>query len=196
MTDAAQWVLAPTEERNPKTVDIDLRDTVDMLRLINDEDATVAAAVRAALPALAEAVDLATVALRDGHRIHYFGAGTSGRIAVLDAAELVPTYAIDPSWVVAHHAGGTDALGRPVEDAEDDVEGGAVDATDVRAGDVAIGLSASGRTPYMTGALRAAAHRGARTVLISTNPDAAFGAEWACTSASPPGRRRSRDRPG
>jgi N-acetylmuramic acid 6-phosphate etherase len=167
-----------------------------LLRLINDEDATVAAAVRAALPALAEAVDLATVALRDGHRIHYFGAGTSGRIAVLDAAELVPTYAIDPSWVVAHHAGGTDALGRPVEDAEDDVEGGAVDATDVRAGDVAIGLSASGRTPYMTGALRAAAHRGARTVLISTNPDAAFGAEWTCTSASPPGRRRSRDRPG
>ena len=88
----ANWVLAPTEERNPNTLDIDLRSTVDMLRLINDEDARVAGAVRAVLPALAEAVDLAAEALRGGHRIHYFGAGTSGRIAVLDAAELIPTY--------------------------------------------------------------------------------------------------------
>jgi N-acetylmuramic acid 6-phosphate etherase len=177
MTDAGQWVLAPTEERNANTIDIDLRDTVDMLRLINDEDGSVPNAVRRVLPALARAVDIATDALRSGHRIHYFGAGTSGRIAVLDAAELVPTFAIDPSWVVAHHAGGRDALGRPIEDAEDDDESGAADAADVVAGDVTIGLSASGRTPYMMGALRAAAERGARTVLISANPDAAFGAE-------------------
>jgi N-acetylmuramic acid 6-phosphate etherase len=169
----ANWVLAPTEERNPKTLDIDLRSTVDMLRMINDEDALVAGAVRAVLPALAEAVDLGAEALRAGHRIHYFGAGTSGRIAVLDAAELVPTYDLDPSIVVAHHAGGAQALEQPVEDIEDDEAGGAADAAVVEAGDVAVGLTASGRTPYVAAALRAAHDRGARTVLISANPEAA-----------------------
>jgi N-acetylmuramic acid 6-phosphate etherase len=175
--DGARWVLAPTEERNPRTLDIDVRSTVDMLRLINDEDAQVAGAVREVLPALAEAVDLATEAMRAGHRIHYFGAGTSGRIAVLDAAELVPTYDLDPSLVIAHHAGGTQALEKPIEDVEDDEVGGAADAADVQAGDVAIGLTASGRTPYVTGALRAAWERGARTVLISANPGATLAAD-------------------
>ncbi|HEY7046976.1 MAG TPA: N-acetylmuramic acid 6-phosphate etherase [Jatrophihabitantaceae bacterium] len=173
MTD---WVLVPTEERNPRTVDIDQRSTIDMLRMINDEDALVAGAVRAVLPALAEAVDLAVTAMRDGHRVHYFGAGTSGRIAVLDAAELIPTYAIAPDLVVAHHAGGLAALAQPSEGIEDDVELGARDAATVQAGDVALGLTASGRTPYVTGALRAARSRGAGTVLISANPDAELGA--------------------
>jgi N-acetylmuramic acid 6-phosphate etherase len=175
--DGTSWVLAPTEERNPGSLDIDLRSTVDILRLINDEDAKVPDAVRAVLPELAEAVDLATVALRSGHPIHYFGAGTSGRIAVLDAAELVPTYDLDPGWVVAHHAGGIQALERPVEDVEDDESVGAAEAAAVRAGDVAIGLTASGRTPYVVAALRAARERGACTVLISANPDASSGAD-------------------
>jgi N-acetylmuramic acid 6-phosphate etherase len=174
MTD---WVLAPTEERNPRTVDIDQRSTIDMLRMINDEDALVAGAVRAVLPALAEAVDLAVAATRDGRRVHYFGAGTSGRIAVLDAAELIPTYAIAPDLVVAHHAGGLEALAQPSEGVEDDVELGARDAAAVQAGDVALGLTASGRTPYVTGALRAARSRGAGTVLISANPAAELGAD-------------------
>ena len=100
------WVLAPTEERNRDTLDIDLRSTLDMLRLINDEDAKVPGAVREVLPALAAAVDLAVVALHGGPRIHYFGAGTSGRIAVLDAAELDPDLRHRPGRVVAHHAGG------------------------------------------------------------------------------------------
>ncbi len=171
----AAWVLAPTEERNPRTLDIDIRPTVDMLRMINDEDANVASAVRSALPALAEAVDLASAALRAGHRVHYFGAGTSGRIAVLDAAELIPTYAIEPDRVVAHHAGGSQALAQPVEDVEDDAASGAADAASVEAGDVAIGLTASGRTPYVTGALHAAGQSGASTVLISANPEADLG---------------------
>jgi N-acetylmuramic acid 6-phosphate etherase len=175
--DGASWVLAPTEERNPASLDIDLRSTVEILRLINDEDAKVPPAVRDVLPALAEAVDLATVALRAGHTIHYFGAGTSGRIAVLDAAELVPTYDLDPSWVVAHHAGGPAALERPVEDLEDDESVGVADAAGVHAGDVAIGLTASGRTPYVLAALREARARGACTVLISANPDASSGAD-------------------
>ncbi len=175
--DGASWVLAPTEERNPDTLDIDLRSTVEILRLINDEDAKVPGAVRAVLPVLAQAVDLATNALRGGHTIHYFGAGTSGRIAVLDAAELVPTYDLDPGWVVAHHAGGLQALERPVEDLEDDESVGAADAAGVRSGDVAIGLTASGRTPFVVAALREARARGARTVLISANPDASSGAD-------------------
>jgi N-acetylmuramic acid 6-phosphate etherase len=175
--DGTSWVLAPTEERNPDSLDIDLRSTVDILRLINDEDAKVPGAVRDVLPELAEAVDLGTAALRGGHTIHYFGAGTSGRIAVLDAAELIPTYDLDPGWVVAHHAGGVRALEQPVEDVEDDESLGAADAGDLRPGDLAIGLTASGRTPYVVAALRAARDRGARTVLISANPDASSGAD-------------------
>ncbi|MFI5889558.1 N-acetylmuramic acid 6-phosphate etherase [Actinoplanes sp. NPDC051513] len=174
---APPWVVAPTEERNPDTVGIDLAATLDMLRMINDEDAKVAGAVRAALPALAEAVDLAAEALRGGHRIHYFGAGTSGRIALMDAAELIPTYGTDPSQVVAHHAGGTEAVGRPIENLEDDEAGGAADAAGLQPGDVAVGLTASGRTPYVIGALRAARARQARTILMSANPTASFGTE-------------------
>jgi N-acetylmuramic acid 6-phosphate etherase len=117
-------------------------------------------------------VDIAVAALRGGHRIHYFGAGTSGRIAVLDAAELIPTYDLDPALVVAHHAGGVQALEQPLEDVEDDEAGGSADAAAVEAGDVAIGLTASGRTPYVVAALRTARARGARTVLISANPGA------------------------
>lgn len=172
-----EWVTAPTEERNPRTVDIDLRSTLDVLRMINDEDARVAGAVRAVLPALAEAVDRAVDALRADRRVHYFGAGTSGRIAVLDAAELIPTYDVAPDLVVAHHAGGLAALARSSEGIEDDAELGAGDASVLQAGDVAIGLTASGRTPYVTGALREAQRRGASTVLISANPDAELGSE-------------------
>lgn len=175
--DPPPWVIAPTEARNPATVDIDLAGTLDMLRMITDEDAKVPGAVRAVLPALAAAVDLAAVALHGGHRVHYFGAGTSGRIAVLDAAELVPTFGIDPSRVVAHHAGGVEAVERPIENVEDQEADGAAEAADVRPEDVAVGLTASGRTPYVIGALRAARSRGARTVLMSANPGADFGAE-------------------
>jgi N-acetylmuramic acid 6-phosphate etherase len=174
---APPWVVAPTEDRNPGTVDIDLVGTLDMLRMITDEDAKVPGAVRTVLPALAEAVDLATVALRGGHRVHYFGAGTSGRIAVMDAAELIPTYDIDPSQVVAHVAGGAEAVERAVENVEDREANGTAEGALLQPGDVAVGLTASGRTPYVIGALRAARSLGARTVLISADPDAGFGAE-------------------
>jgi N-acetylmuramic acid 6-phosphate etherase len=175
--DHADWVVAPTEERNPDTLDIDRRSTIEMLRMINDEDAKVPGAVREVLPALAAAVDLAAAALRAGYHVHYFGAGTSGRIAVLDAAELIPTYDLDPSQVVAHHAGGARAMERPVENVEDDEAGGAAEAAGLEPGDVAVGLTASGRTPYVIGALREARSRGAGTVLISANPGAELAAE-------------------
>lgn len=170
-------VLAPTELRNPRTAAIDEVSTLELLSLINAEDALVPAAVAAVLPGVARAVDLAVAALRSGCRVHYFGAGTSGRLGVMDAAELMPTFALEPGRVVAHHAGGPDALEMAVENVEDDTRAGARDAAEVVAGDVAIGLAASGRTPYVAGALRAASAAGAATVLVSANPEAALGAE-------------------
>ncbi|WP_433175906.1 N-acetylmuramic acid 6-phosphate etherase [Actinoallomurus sp. CA-150999] len=167
----------PTEGRNPRTVDIDLLPTLDVLRLINAEDEQVPSAVAKVLPQVAKAVDLAVDALRGGGRVHYFGAGTSGRLAVLDSAELPPTFGIEPGLVVAHHAGGLGALSQAIEDVEDDEDLGARDAEDVRLGEFAVGITASGRTPYVVGALRAAAEQGAHTALISSNPAAAFGAE-------------------
>lgn len=166
----------PTEGRNPRTLDVDTLPTMEVLRLINSEDAAVPMVVAAVLPEIARLVDLAVASLRAGGRVHYFGAGTSGRLAVLDAAELPPTFGI---WgrVVAHHAGGPGALSQAVSDVEDDVELGRRDARDVRPGDVAIGIAASGRTPYVVGALRAAAAVGARTALISCNPHTPYGDE-------------------
>ncbi|MEV0136332.1 N-acetylmuramic acid 6-phosphate etherase [Dactylosporangium sp. NPDC050688] len=169
--------IAPTEERNARTHQIDRLPTLQILELINAEDATVATAVATVLPDLAEAVDCSVDALRSGHRLHYFGAGTSGRMAVLDATELRPTYGVEPGRVVAHLAGGLRALTDAVEAAEDDdATGAATAAGALTAGDVAFGITASGGTPFVGGALRAARDRGARTVLLSANPEAPLAA--------------------
>ncbi|MGH3097641.1 MAG: N-acetylmuramic acid 6-phosphate etherase [Streptosporangiales bacterium] len=162
----------PTEERNPRTDGIDLLPTVEILRLLNDEDALVPAAVARVLPELAVAVDTAVERLRSGGRMHYFGAGTSGRLAALDAAELPPTFAMDRGLVVAHHAGGAEALTKAVEDVEDDEAAGARAAAELGAVDIAVGIAASGRTPYVGGALRRAGTAGAATVLVTANPAA------------------------
>jgi len=169
-------VVAPTEERNDRTTEIDLLPTLGILQLLNAEDAKVPALVGAVLPELAEAVDLAAAAVVAGGRVHYFGAGTSGRIAVMDAAELLPTFGMDHDTVVAHHAGGLDALSRPAENAEDDAERGSLEASTLTSLDVAVGLTASGRTPYVGGALRKARELGATTVLVSANPNASLAA--------------------
>lgn len=163
---------ARTEQRNPRTADIDIVSTEEVLRLLNVEDATVAAEVARALPALAQVVDKVVACVRAGGQVHYFGAGTSGRMAVLDAAEVVPTFGLDHGVFIAHHAGGHGALGTAVEGAEDDTWLGASDAASVSAADVAVGISASGRTPYVAGALQAARLAGAVTVLMSSNPAA------------------------
>lgn len=169
----AVHVDSPTERRNPRTTDLDQLSTLDLLRSINAEDRLVPDAVAAALPALATAVDFAVDALRNGRRVHYVGAGTSGRMATLDAAELAPTYNAPPEWFVVHHAGGSTALHSAVEDAEDNDEGGAAElAASASPGDFVLGLTASGRTPYVLGALRAARERGARTGLVFSNPHA------------------------
>ncbi|RZS41267.1 N-acetylmuramic acid 6-phosphate etherase [Herbihabitans rhizosphaerae] len=172
----AVHVDSPTELRNPRTTDIDQLSTLALLRTINAEDRRVPEAVAATLPRLAVAVDLAVEALRRGNRVHYVGAGTSGRLATVDAAELPPTYNVPPDWFVAHHAGGSGALRDASEAAEDDDDAGAEELTrDGKSGDFVLGLTASGRTPYVLGALQAAHRIGARTALMCGNPDAAPG---------------------
>ena len=169
----AVHVDSPTERRNPRTTDLDQLSTLDLLRSINAEDRLVPDAVAAALPALAAAVDFAVDALRGGGRVHYVGAGTSGRLATVDAAELAPTYNAPKEWFVVHHAGGSVALQSAVENAEDDDEAGAAElAASASPGDFVLGLTASGRTPYVLGALRAARERGAHTGLVFSNPHA------------------------
>lgn len=167
-------VSSPTERRNPRSAELDLMSTRDVLKVINEDDRRVPAAVAAVLDEIAVAVELAVTALRAGGRVHYFGAGTSGRLGVLDAAELAPTFNAPDRWFCAHLAGGPDAMWRAVEDAEDAEAGGAAEARMcVRAGDLVVGLAASGRTPYVLGALQAAAELGADTVLFSADPGAA-----------------------
>lgn len=167
---AAIRVATPTERRNPRTLDIDTRSSLEVLQLLNDEDARVAPAVRAALPQLAQAVDAAVERYQAGGNIHYFGAGTSGRMATLDAAELPPTFSADPARTVAHHAGGAFAISQAAENVEDDPAGGREAAAEVTAADVAIGIAASGRTPFVVGALQAASEARAYTVLVSSAP--------------------------
>ena len=165
-------MTTPTEQRNPRTLAIDAVGTTEILRMVNSEDARVAGAVEVVIPELARAVDAGVEAIRGGGRVHYFGAGTSGRLAVLDAAELLPTFHVPDGLVVAHHAGGMEALLRAVENVEDSEEGGAADAVTVTGRDLVIGLAASGSTPYVAGALKAARAAGATTVLGTSNPSA------------------------
>ena len=165
-------MTSPTEQRNPRTLAIDAVGTSEILQLVNNEDARVAGAVGLVIPELTKAVDAAVEAVRGGGRVHYFGAGTSGRLAVLDAAELLPTFHVPDGLVVAHHAGGMEALLRAVENVEDSEEGGAADAIAVTGQDLVIGLAASGSTPYVAGALKAARAAGATTVLVTSNPSA------------------------
>jgi N-acetylmuramic acid 6-phosphate etherase len=163
-------VVPRTEARNPRTVDIDLLPTRAVLELLHVEDEIVPGAVRPVLGTLATIVDEAAWRIRQGGRVHYFGAGSSGRIAMLDAAELVPTFGLAPGVVVAHLAGGTGAMERAAEGAEDDQARGGSEAADVTASDLVFGLSASGRTPYVAGALAAASQRGAFTAVATCNP--------------------------
>ena len=169
-------VSAPTEERHPGSTSIDTVATLDILRLLNDDDAKVAPAVAEVLPELALLVDRAVRAIRAGGTVHYFGAGTSGRLAVLDAAELLPTFNAPEDLFVAHHAGGLGALLKAVENVEDDEQEGRLEAASVRSGDIVVGLTASGRTPYVGGALQQAREVGAVTALVTSNPEAELAA--------------------
>jgi N-acetylmuramic acid 6-phosphate etherase len=145
--------------------------TRELLALINREDRLVPSAVARELPAIARAVDLIVKSIQNGGRVIYAGAGTSGRLAALDAAECPPTFGVSPDLVQAVIAGGIGSLTRAAEDVEDSEAEGAKDlaAKDIGARDVVIGVSASGSTPYVIGALRFARRRGAKTVLLTSN---------------------------
>lgn len=166
-----------SEDRNPRSMDIDLLPTVDVLRRINEEDGNVPAAVGAVIPQIAEAVDEIVKAFRKGGRLVYSGAGTSGRLGVLDASECPPTFSVPEEMVVGLIAGGDHALRHPIEGAEDDVEQGRKDLIEIqlKADDVLVGIASSGRTPYVIGALNYAKSIGAKTVALSCNPGSAIG---------------------
>ncbi|PWH06560.1 N-acetylmuramic acid 6-phosphate etherase [Brachybacterium endophyticum] len=164
-------LASPTEERNPRTLDLDTLDAPALVDTILAEDAGVAAAVQAVAGPIAQLVELCVAAIASGCTVHYVGAGTSGRLGVLDAVELVPTYSATEDMVTAHIAGGAEAVMHAVEGAEDDASAGAALVEDeCEAGDVVIGLAASGRTPYVRGALEAARARGLPTGLVAANP--------------------------
>src|SRR5262249_10820563 len=156
----------------PKTSAIDRASTLEALRLINLEDQEVAVAVERTLPAVAEAVDRIVARLKAGGHLFYVGTGTSGRLGVLDASEIPPTFGASPRMVQAVIAGGYDACYKAVEASEDDRDAGARDlaARGVRSADAVIGLAASGRTPYTIGAVAYARSLGALTVSVTCNP--------------------------
>ncbi|MER8404455.1 MULTISPECIES: N-acetylmuramic acid 6-phosphate etherase [unclassified Mesorhizobium] len=161
-----------SEDRNPKTMDIDLLPTLEVLRKINDEDKGVAAAVEKVIPDIAAAVDRIVSAFQNGARLVYMGAGTSGRLGVLDASECPPTFGVPEDMVVGLIAGGVDALVHSAEGAEDDPKQGIKALQDIKltAGDVVVGIAVSGRTPYVIGGLTYAKEVGATTVALSCNP--------------------------
>jgi N-acetylmuramic acid 6-phosphate etherase len=162
-----------TEQPNPATAGIDAVPTEEMLRIINAEDRKVAEAVGREIPAIARAVDAIVAALERGGRLFYIGAGTSGRLGVLDASECPPTFSVPPDLVQGIIAGGEPALTRATEATEDDPASGARDllARGFTARDVLVALAASGRTPYALGAVAEATHLGAVTIGISCTPD-------------------------
>jgi N-acetylmuramic acid 6-phosphate etherase len=167
-----------TESRNPATEHIDQLPTLDMLRVINQEDAKVAQAVAAVLPDIAKAVDEITRRLNDGGRLFYIGAGTSGRLGVLDASECPPTFSVPPTLVQGLIAGGDSALRNSSEKSEDSSEQGAADlaAAGFTGQDVLVGIAASGRTPYVLGALQHANPLGALTIALTCVPNSPMAA--------------------
>lgn len=158
-----------TERRNPRTADIDLASPLAIVDQMNAEDRAVADAVASQREPIAQAIGAIEAAFRAGHRLLYVGAGTSGRLGVLDASECPPTFGTDPRMVVGIIAGGDHALRNPIEGAEDDPAAGAatMDTHAVTRGDVVVGIAASGTTPFVRGALLRARELGATTALIA-----------------------------
>jgi N-acetylmuramic acid 6-phosphate etherase len=167
-----------TEQRNPRSEHIDALSTEDMLRVINEEDQKIATAVARSVPQIATAVDAIVAAVRNGGRLFYIGAGTSGRLGVLDASECPPTYSVPYGLVQGIIAGGETALSKATEASEDDPDSGVRDlmARGFSPKDVLAGIAASGRTPYVLGAVQKARAIGAITIGISCSPDSALSA--------------------
>jgi N-acetylmuramic acid 6-phosphate etherase len=167
-----ETALPITEQENPRSKDLSSQSTAEILALMNEEDATVAAAVERVLGDVVKAVDEIVARLAKGGRLFYTGTGTSGRLGVLDASECPPTFGVSPELVQGVIAGGYDACYRAVEASEDDAEAGAADLKQrgFAAGDVLVGIAASGRTPYTVGAVKFARSLGAFTVGLTCVP--------------------------
>ncbi|WP_191562046.1 N-acetylmuramic acid 6-phosphate etherase [Metabacillus idriensis] len=163
-----------TELRNEQTMNIDNANTLEILSMMNNEDLKVAVAVQEVLPEIKAAVECAVESLKKGGRLIYIGAGTSGRLGVLDAVECPPTFSTSPETVIGIIAGGEKAFVRAVEGAEDKEESGAEDLKNINlsADDTVVGIAASGRTPYVIGALRYAKEKGAKAIALSCNKNA------------------------
>ena len=165
-----------TEQRNAASMNIDVASVSEILKIINTEDNTVPAAVEKEIPYIAKAVELVVASFKAGGRLFYFGAGTSGRLGVIDAAECPPTFGTDPELIQGFIAGGKEAMFRAQEGAEDYEENGAADV--MKAGihkkDVVCGIAASRRTPYVIGAVKKAKELGAKTLYLTCNPRSEF----------------------
>ncbi len=166
-----------TESRNPNTMNIDLMSIREILEVMNNEDQTVPLAVRNEIDHIEKAVKFAIASFENGGRLIYVGAGTSGRLGILDASECPPTFGVDPGMVIGIIAGGEKAFTKAVEGAEDDECGGKDDLKQINLSDkdTVIGIAASGRTPYVIGALNYAREIGAKTVSISNNKNSLIG---------------------
>ncbi|QXC56989.1 N-acetylmuramic acid 6-phosphate etherase [Vibrio mimicus] len=175
-----------SEGRNPDTMDIDLLSSQEIVERLNQQDKQVPLAVEAVLPQIAQAVDKITAAFKQGGRLIYLGAGTSGRLGVLDASECPPTFGVSDQMVIGLIAGGKEAMFTAQEGAEDNATLGANDLQqiDFNSKDVLVGIAASGRTPYVIGALEYANDLGATTIALSCNPDSPI-AEIAQIAISP-----------
>ena len=180
MRDSYDSIL--TEKRNPRTVGIDRLTTIEAVKLINSENRAVDDAMDAAAESIAAAVDIIAERMSAGGCLVYVGAGTSGRLGVIDAAECPPTFGVAPDLVRGIIAGGNGAMFRSVEGAEDSFEGGAaaVDADGITSADAVVGISASGRAPFVLGALDRAKKLGAATIGVSCNPGSPMEAPGVC----------------
>ncbi|MFB6705671.1 N-acetylmuramic acid 6-phosphate etherase [Streptomyces sp. NPDC056333] len=174
----AELATLTTEAFRPELAEIDRLDTLEIARIMNGEDRTVPTAVAARLPEIAAAIDGTAARMARGGRLIYAGAGTPGRLGILDASECPPTFNTDPSEVIGLIAGGPSAIITAVEGAEDSAELAAadLDALDLTSDDTVVGISASGRTPYAVGAVEHARAKGALTIGLSCNADSALGA--------------------
>lgn len=161
-----------TESRNPNSYDVDIMETEDIIKLFNDEDKKVALAVEKEIPYIAQATEIVTEAFVKGGRLCYFGAGTSGRLGVLDAAECPPTFGVPEGMVIGSIAGGYEALHTAVEGFEDFEKNGQKDVAvlNIDEKDVVCGIAASRRTPYVIGAIEEGKRRGAKTITVVCNP--------------------------
>ena len=167
-------LLTSTEDRNPISYDLDLKSTREILKIINTEDQKIAYKVKDAMDQIEVLVDELINTFTNGGRLFYLGAGTSGRLGVLDASETVPTFSVDPKMVTGLIAGGDDALRNPIENAEDSKEAAKADLKkeNLTSNDFVIGIAASGRTPYSIGAIEYAREIGAKTGSIACNKNA------------------------